>query len=350
MRRDSSDASVLGLRAGELVGIRSETEILATLDGTGALDALPFMPEMLAYCGRQVRVSKRADKTCDTIEKSGGRRMTNTVHLADLRCDGRAHGGCQAGCLLFWKEAWLKRVPDTRARPGGAGAPLAASPRARCDRSRLAKAAWVDDPAPTVEPHYRCQATELRRASSPLEWWDLRQYVRDVRSGNVGVGDVVGAGGFWIFRQLLRLRGARLLTALYDAVQRRRGGTPFPFKGGSLTKTPRATLGLAEGDLVRVKPHEEILKTVDADSRNRGLRFDAEMVPYCGGAYRVRSRVERLIDEKTGRMVTLSNDCIILEGVVCQSRFSAKRVFCPRSIFSYWREIWLEKIDDASQA
>jgi hypothetical protein len=33
--------------------------------------------------------------------------MTDTVHLSDLRCDGSAHAGCQAGCLLFWKEAWL---------------------------------------------------------------------------------------------------------------------------------------------------------------------------------------------------------------------------------------------------
>src|SRR4051794_17968284 len=27
-----------------------------------------------------------------------------------LRCDGSAHGGCQAGCRLYWKEAWLRRV------------------------------------------------------------------------------------------------------------------------------------------------------------------------------------------------------------------------------------------------
>ena len=35
---------VLNLRAGDLVEVRSEREILATLDDTGALDALPFMP------------------------------------------------------------------------------------------------------------------------------------------------------------------------------------------------------------------------------------------------------------------------------------------------------------------
>jgi hypothetical protein len=344
---------MLDLRAGELVEVRSEAEILATLDETGACDALPFMPEMLAYCGRQVRVYKRADKTCDTIEKTGGRRMLNTVHLADLRCDGRSHGGCQAACLLFWKEAWLKRVPAPPGGPAANGRPATAGPAAAtrgpaCDHARLVGATRVDGPGATSEPHYRCQATELRRASSPLAWWDVRQYVRDVRSGNVGLLEVIRAFGFSLFKQLIEIRGQRLFVHLYDAVQRRRRGTPYPFKGGSLTRTPQATLDLVAGDYVQVKSHQEILQTVNTENRNRGLRFDAEMVPYCGQTYRVRSRVERLIDEKTGRMVQLPNDCIILDGVVCQSRFSAKRLFCPRAIFPYWREIWLKKVDDAS--
>jgi hypothetical protein len=36
--------------------------------------------------------------------------MENAVHLVGVRCDGSAHGGCQAGCLIFWKDAWLRRV------------------------------------------------------------------------------------------------------------------------------------------------------------------------------------------------------------------------------------------------
>src|SRR5262245_10013591 len=117
---------------GEWVEVRSPAEILATLDAEGCLDHLPFMPEMLPYCARRFRVYKRADKTCDTIGPWTLRRMVNTVHLALLRCDGAAHGGCQAGCLFFWKEAWLKRAsdastpasdtprPDRRRESGGA--------------------------------------------------------------------------------------------------------------------------------------------------------------------------------------------------------------------------------------
>jgi hypothetical protein len=51
--------------------VRDAAEILATLDEHATLDGLPFMPEMLRFCGRSFRVHRRADKTCDTIELSG---------------------------------------------------------------------------------------------------------------------------------------------------------------------------------------------------------------------------------------------------------------------------------------
>src|SRR5262245_6257937 len=107
-------------RAGDLVRVRSREEILATLDSRGALDALPFMPEMLAYCGREFRVGAVAHKTCDVVETPGrGRRLDRTVHLEGLRCDGSAHGGCEADCNLFWKDAWLAPVDGGKAAGGG---------------------------------------------------------------------------------------------------------------------------------------------------------------------------------------------------------------------------------------
>src|SRR6266545_2127769 len=100
-------------RADDLVEIRSKEEILASLDEHGCVDGVPFMPEMLRYCGQRVRVAAVAHKTCDTICSSGGRRLPSTVHLDGLRCDGSAHGGCQAECNLFWKDAWLKPSGST---------------------------------------------------------------------------------------------------------------------------------------------------------------------------------------------------------------------------------------------
>ncbi len=102
--------SVSPLRRGDVVVLRSPLEILETLDDSGALDGVPFMPEMLAYFGRRFTVSARVERACDTIEKSGARRMPDTVMLDDLRCDGSGHEGCQAGCRLYWREAWVRRV------------------------------------------------------------------------------------------------------------------------------------------------------------------------------------------------------------------------------------------------
>jgi len=69
------------------------------------------------------------------------------------------------------------------------------------------------------------------------------------------------------------------------------------------------------------------------------------LVPYCGKTFRVRSRVTRLIGERTGKMQVMKNPCIILDSVVCQARYSSCRMFCPKEMYPYWREAWLERVD-----
>src|SRR5262249_22072086 len=121
---------------------------------------------------------------------------------------------------------------------------------------------------------------------------------------------------------------------------------PYPRRTGTLPhghRTPTSNLDLQPGELVRVKPYKEILATLDGMS-NRGMSFDAELVPFCGGTYRVQARVTRFINEQTGVLSTMKTPGIILEGVWCQSRYSNCRMFCPRSIYSWWREIWLERL------
>jgi hypothetical protein len=327
-----SEGWVLGLRVGEVVEVRSEQEILATLDANGELESLPFMPEMVRFCGQRFRVDKLALKLCDTIDWSGMYRMRNAVHLEGLRCDGQAHGGCQAGCLLYWKKAWLKRV--------AAEPQLPPAPAAGCTHERLLQATTKTGPEATPDGEtFSCQATELLRASSTyLPSWDLRQYAADVRSGNaraVGAVRTVLVGVFNEFQDLSRRFLPRVL--------RIRGGKRFPLIEGKLDSTPREALDLQPGERVRVKTREQIVATLDRNNRNRGMTFDPEMLKYCGREATVLRRVERIIDEKTGRMVRLRNPCIILDGVVCTADYHR---LCPRSIYPYWREIWLERASD----
>jgi hypothetical protein len=323
-------------KRGDMVEVRSRDEILATLDAEARLDGMPFMPEMLAFCGRRIRVASRADKTCDTIDSYLSRRLHDTVHLEQSRCDGGGHGGCQAGCLLFWKEAWLKPVdgPEVGARASGPG----------CSASDLERAA-TREAEETDEVHFVCQATELVRASEPLAWWDLRQYLRELSSGNVGLLEMLRVCFFAALRASWAIGpgyGAKVW--LYQRLQPLLGGPRFIFADGKLSKTPSETLGLQPGDAVRVRDGAAIVATLDKSNKNRGLGFDSEMLGFCGTEHVVKQRVEKIVDEKSGRMMKLPNDCVILEGVECRARCSANRLFCPRSIYPYWREIWLERL------
>jgi len=340
----------LKLKVGDWVEVRSKEEILRTLDSNGWLDGMPFMPEMFAFCGRRFQVYKSAHKTCDTVFPVRGRRVDRAIHL-DTRCDGSAHGGCQAGCMIFWKEAWVKRVRS------GAPELSAAAPaipptngHPHCSEADvLASATLPPDGSP---PTYVCQATRLPYATSKLEWWEMSQYIEDYRTGNVTLWQLFSAACYFVFLWLSRagIGLGRPIRWFWDRFYFLWGGAAFPRRSGKIPAgkpTPVETLNLQPGELVRIKPYKEILPTLNTENRNRGLYFDAEEVPYCGKEYRVLRRVDRMVNERNGKMLEMKTPAIILDDVICEGRYSECRVLCPRSIYSYWREMWLERVEPA---
>jgi len=311
------------LRVGQVVEVRPAAEILATLDDDAATDSLPFMPEMLRFVGRRFTVSAQALKLCDTrSDGTGNRLFHDAVYLDDLRCDGSAHGGCQAGCRTLWRTAWLRPVSDDEPESDGEAAAAELAHRAHAATRR-------------DERTYRCQATELGAASEAFPAGDRgRKYLREVRCGNVSTRRFLRVLARAVWRKLARTLRLHREIALWSS-----------------TKPAAATpLGLRTGELVRVKSRQEIAEALDANGRNRGLAFDWEMLPHCGRTYRVKDRVERFIDENTGTMIELKNECLILEGVVCSGDLSAGRWFCPRAIYPYWREDWLRRANGAGKA
>ena len=285
-----------------------------------------------------------------------GLRLKNTVHLDGLRCDGAAYGGCQAGCLIFWRTEWLKPVADAGRRSNaGTGADMDAALQGGCTEEDVWAATRAKAQPDPLDPVYVCQATRLPYAAAPLPWWDVRQYIEDFTSGNVGLRRLL-CGAIYACYYGATQAGiglGRPLRWLYDRMFKWWGGCPFPRRAGAIPRgspTPACTLNLRPGELVRIKSHGDILATLNADNKNRGLYFDAEAVPYCGGTYRVARRLTRLLDEKTGKLLRLKNDCIVLEGVTCQARYSDRRMFCPRAIETYWREIWLERVKEEGAA
>jgi hypothetical protein len=300
------------LRPGDLVQVRSAAEILATLDSQGTLDQLPFMPEMVDYCGQRLRVAKRAVKTCWYGQGTGMRkfRADDVVILEGVRCSGATHDGCQKACTIFWREAWLRRVD------GMEGPKLVSAENGRHElESRL-----KTKTGPTT---YFCQASEILNATNELSRGErFSRCADEVRSGNCGVVEMGRRISVWFFWKVWKVvRGH--------------------YGHGSNKSTPVENLELRSGERVEVKAMGQIRETLDQNSRNRGLYFTPAMRRLCGEQHRVDRRLTKIIVDGTGEMRTMRNT-VFLEGSLCGCSCVAFGG-CPRAEYAYWREIWLRR-------
>jgi hypothetical protein len=294
------------------VQVRSEQEILDTLDADGTLDGVPFMHEMRAFCGRRFRVFKRADKIC--VEGNTGfgiRRLRDTVMLEEVRCDGSGHDGCKRMCMIFWKEAWLKPSPPWL------------EPEPPID--------WVargDDP-PAPGPiddlrRYECQSTTLYDASEPLPASDIGQYVRDLVSRALGP--------------------LQLLRVLFVTLSRRLTGVSTlpgtPSRRSTMRKSSGNPLDLHVGETVVVRRRIEILARLAADGQQEGAHFTEEMFRHCGRAFPVVRCVDRVILEPSGKMQEV-HGTVLLQGTSCSGQCARG---CARNCYPLWQESWLQRI------
>jgi hypothetical protein len=308
----SNKSELRRLRPGDLVEVRSPEEILQTLDADGAVDHLPFMPEMIAFCGKKFRVAKRVVKTCfsGSISTMLAFGTDDVVTLDGLRCSGAAHDGCQKACMIFWRESWLRKV-DT----------AAAARRADSESSRRLQARLKTSTGPKT---YFCQASELLKAAHPLSRWDrFGKCVSEVRAGNCSAFEMARRVSIWLWWRIRRtFRGEYA-------------------RGPHTTSTPIESLNLRPGETITVKPLESIVDTLNETARNRGLYFSPDMGLLCDEPHRVKARLDKIIVDGTGEMRRLNNT-VSLEGSLCgcaQIAFGG----CSRCEFVYWREIWLRR-------
>jgi hypothetical protein len=305
----------LGLCRGEWVEVLGEAEILATLDDGGMLEALPFMPEMRGFCGRRFRVSARAERT--SIERLSIRRMNDAVHLEGVRCDGAGHDGCARRCLIFWKEAWLRRAdpPPEATRP-------VEGPGARAEPARRLRTKDGD--------RYVCQATELCRATRHLPAYELRRHLGAIRGEGVAPLDLLRAAAIYGHDMIM-----------HRVVH----GPDWNTIRGPCKKTPSTALDLEPGERVRVKGRAELIATLDENGWNRKMELSREQLAFCGKEFTVLARVDRIIRDHDARMVTVKNT-VILDGLVYKDLV---RLACPRSEYIFWRECWLERVEEPAR-
>jgi hypothetical protein len=300
------------LSSRDLVSVKPLNKILETLDEKGCLAGLPFMPEMAAYCGKRLRVLYRIEKTC--MVAASPMAVTefindDVVFLEGLRCSGIYHDACQRGCMIFWKEEWLdSEKGDELDNP-----------------KKILGAELPADKLITRHKNgrYFCQSTELINATRELNKYErFKKVFVDIRVGTYTIPKSIKLILLPIFRKL------------YKKIH-----NPQPF--GMLQNTPDESLGLQPGDIVEVKPLEEIMATLDRQGKNKGLEFSPDMKAYCGRQFKVHSKLERMIIEKDGKMKEVKNT-VILQGITCGCFYAFGG--CPRKEFQFWREIWLKKV------
>jgi hypothetical protein len=295
------------------VEVKSPEEILLTLDAEGTLDRLPFMAEMIEFCGSRFQVSKRVLKTCTSGTKTvTGMRVFRTDDvflLAGLRCSGANHDGCQKACAIFWREAWLRRVDDP-----------AVHPKFATEGSERLQARLKTKRDPNT---YFCQASELLNATNRMPRRQrITKCLSEVREGNCSTRQMASRIATWLFWRIRRIFLG-------------------PYGRGTNKTTPAESLNLRGGEWIEVKPMKDITQTLNETAHNRGLWFSPDMRLLCGRRQRVERKIEKIIVDGTGEMRQLRNT-VFLEGSYCGCPHVAFGG-CPRCEYVYWREIWLRR-------
>ena len=294
-------------KSGDIVRVASPSQIIKTLDAHGAMEGLPFMPEMIDMIGKTYEVSHRALRTC--VEGHGLRGMKSVVFLKDVRCDGAEHEACQRDCLIFWKDAWLEEATGTK--PENKDEYIAALTALKAIKSKQ------DD-------GFYCQSTELSKASFAISRTHFGILLQEFRLGELDL------------MALLHV----LYRAAINRMRRTFGQDELGLMRGPRGQKSRGELGLKSGDKVRIKDKPDIQATLGPNARNLGLSFEPEMGLYVGQTFEVGDVIERMVHEETGQMVRLERT-VSLKNVYCQG-LCAKQ--CPRRNPLFWREIWLERV------
>ena len=155
----------------------------------------------------------------------------------------------------------------------------------------------------------------------------------------------MGTSGPWRF--------ARVMTRLVveEVARRLRLLSKYPFRdrhGYEPRTSAPSHEGLRPGQLVQIRTRAEIRETLTPEGKNRGLWFDREMLPYCGKTARVKTKVERFIDEGSRALHRARVGLLHPRRRRLRQRSERRTVVLPRAIYPWWREAWLEPVDNAT--
>ena len=205
--------------------------------------------------------------------------------------------------------------------------PLSRASDERSDRSLTPRSATRRRRPRTMRRVTAARPPRSRALRAELRFREVDQYVRDVR--NWGLAKVAPRPAARGLQPLAVVLQSALSQALRIA-----GGRPYPVhqRHARQGRRPRRRRSICAGrpgadqEQERDRGDARPRPTTTAASASTG-RWPS----YCGRTARVRARVNRLVDEHTGKMIEIKSDCIMLEGVVCRADYHR---FCTRAIYS----------------
>lgn len=180
------------------------------------------------------------------------------------------------------------------------------------------------------ETKLHCQIPCLSRISEGLEKVPKRSFIKKIK---------------FILRRRLNPQKERSLKSYTNSqIERFYRLAGWGLKGRDLSSQPaKPPSQLRAGDWVRVRSLKEIEATLNHWKQTKGCSFMPEMAKYCGTTQRVLKPMNRFVDERD-LQVKKSKGIILLEGVICEG--TADFGSCDRACFVFWREEWLEKIEE----
>jgi hypothetical protein len=123
-------ASDESIRQGQLVQVRSKSEIAGTLNAQAKNRGLWFDREMVPFCGHTARVKARVERfidegTGELVELKSDCFILDGVVCDSARSDGRWF--CPRAIYPWWRVAWLEPVEEVSTTPATTDATSPAS-------------------------------------------------------------------------------------------------------------------------------------------------------------------------------------------------------------------------------
>ncbi len=107
--------SATTLQSGDLVRVRSQHEIEATLDRWNELKGCAFLEYMWQYCDTTQRVLQPMERFLDERDYRV-KKCKGIILLEGVICRGTpVFGRCDRCCHLFWREEWLEKLDGANA-------------------------------------------------------------------------------------------------------------------------------------------------------------------------------------------------------------------------------------------